>query len=146
MVDLPDTYIFSSDVARMDRETIHAWLSEDAYWALGRSRTTQDAAIDGSLNFGVFEASGAQVGYARAVTDGGTFAWVCDVYVAPAVRGLGLGKALAEEVCRELDARGLPRVLLATSTAHDLYSRFGFRPVDPPENWMIKVRDSPSMP
>ena len=71
----------------LDAGLIHQWLSQDAYWALGRSREKQDSAIAGSLNFGVYDcASGQQLGYARVVTDRATFAWLCDVYIAPAVR------------------------------------------------------------
>jgi GNAT superfamily N-acetyltransferase len=146
MTDLPDGFTFTSERSRMDRDAIHAWLSEEAYWALGRPRQTQDAAIDGSLNFGIFDAAGAQVAYARAVTDSATFAWLCDVFVDTSVRGLGIGKALAGGVVRELDALGIGRVLLATSTAQELYRRFGFTALEPPENWMIKVRDGQFMP
>ncbi len=39
----------------MDRELICAWLSKEAYWALGRPRVLQDAAIDASADFGVFD-------------------------------------------------------------------------------------------
>jgi hypothetical protein len=70
------------------------------YWALGRTREKQDTAIAGSLNFGVYDSvSGAQLGYARVVTDQATFAWLCDVYIAPAARGKGLGTALTAAVC-----------------------------------------------
>ena len=86
------TYRFSADISEIDRTTVHRWLSEESYWANGRSRATQDQAIDASRNFGVYETiSGQQVAYARVVTDGATFAWLCDVFVNPEVRGHGLG-------------------------------------------------------
>lgn len=130
-------YSFSSDRAEMQRELIHLWLSTQAYWALGRERAVQDAAIDASLNFGMFDAaSGRQVAYARLVTDSVTFAWLCDVFVDPAVRGHGVGVALIENVGAALDALDLRRVMLATSTAHGLYAKFGFEPVHAPEHWM----------
>ena len=72
---MPRDLDFSTDPARLDRERVHRWLSEHAYWALGRPRETQDAAIDGSMNFGVYDrGSGEQLAYARVVTDGVTFA------------------------------------------------------------------------
>ena len=61
MAAAPQGFEFSSDDDRMDRARIHTWLSTEAYWALGRSRSQQDAAIDGSRNFGVFRTSGEQV-------------------------------------------------------------------------------------
>ncbi|MEU6231510.1 GNAT family N-acetyltransferase [Kitasatospora sp. NPDC047058] len=135
--DPADDYEISTDAARLDAGLIHAWLSQDAYWALGRAREKQDEAIAGSLNFGVYErASGAQVGYARVVTDRATFAWLCDVYIAPAVRGRGLGTALATAVRDHLAPFGLRRILLATADAHGVYAKAGFEPLANPGKWM----------
>ncbi|MEV0189980.1 GNAT family N-acetyltransferase [Kitasatospora purpeofusca] len=136
--ELPDGYEISTDPARLDAALIHRWLSEDAYWALGRSREKQDLAIAGSLNFGVYErASGTQLGYARVVTDRATFAWLCDVYIAPAARGRGLGTALAAAVRDHLAPYGLRRLLLATADAHEVYAKVGFEPMAKPEKWMV---------
>jgi GNAT superfamily N-acetyltransferase len=135
--ELPDGYEISTDPARLDAELIHRWLSEDTYWARGRTRETHDLAIAGSLNFGVYDrASGAQVGYARAVTDQATFAWLCDVYVSPTVRGKGLGAALVTTVRDHLASCGVRRVLLATADAHGLYAKLGFTPLAKPDKWM----------
>ncbi|GAA2049807.1 GNAT family N-acetyltransferase [Streptomyces carpaticus] len=132
-----DGYEISTDPARVDAALVHRWLSTDAYWARGRSREKQDAAIAGSLNFGVYEAaSGAQVGYARVVTDRATFAWLCDVYVAPAARGRGLGTELARAVRDELAPCGLRRIMLCTEDAHGVYAKVGFAPLARPERWM----------
>lgn len=77
-------YEISADPARIDAARVHHWLSSDAYWALGRPREKQDAAIAGSLNFGAYHGeTGAMAAYARIVTDYATFAWLCDVYVDP---------------------------------------------------------------
>lgn len=46
-------YTFSADSTRIDRTRVHRWLSEQAYWAIGRARDVQEAAIDGSRNYGV---------------------------------------------------------------------------------------------
>ncbi|MGI5467772.1 GNAT family N-acetyltransferase [Streptomyces sp. CA-132043] len=133
----PDGYEISTDPARLDRDLVHHWLATDAYWALGRTRERQDRAIDGSLNFGVYEtASGRQAGYARVVTDHTTFAWLCDVYVDRAARGKGLGAALATAVRDHLAPGGLRRIMLATEDAHGMYERVGFRRITDPEKWM----------
>lgn len=134
---LPAGHEISTDPGRLDRALIHQWLSQDAYWALGRSREKQDLAIAGSLNFGVYDrASGSQSGYARVVTDQATFAWLCDVYIAPAVRGKGLGTALVAAVRDHLAPHGLRRILLATADAHAVYAEVGFAPLEKPEKWM----------
>jgi GNAT superfamily N-acetyltransferase len=137
---LPDGYEISTDPDRIDAERVHRWLSTDAYWALGRPREKQDRAIAGSLNFGVYDTvSGEQVAYARVVTDRTTFAWLCDVYVDPSVRGKGVGTALATAVREELRPDGLRRILLATHDAHEVYAKVGFAPLERPDQWMALV-------
>ena len=70
-----------------------------------------------------------------------TFAWLCDVYIDPAARGLGLGTWLAQTVVTELRDRGLPRIILATRDAHTVYEKAGFVVLAEPARWMeIDVR------
>lgn len=134
---VPAGYELSTDPARLDVPRIHTWLSTDAYWALGRSRETVERTVAGSLNFGAYRtASGAQAAYARVVTDGATFAWLCDVYVDRAARGRGLGTALVEAVRDHLAPYGLRRIMLATADAHGVYERIGFRRLGDPGKWM----------
>ncbi|MFI6765005.1 GNAT family N-acetyltransferase [Streptomyces sp. NPDC050355] len=136
-----DNYEFSSDPARLDPALVHHWLSTDTYWAAGRSREKQDRAIADSLNFGAYDtASGAQVGYARVVTDRVTFAWLCDVYVAREARGKGIGTALVAAVRDHLAPYDVRRILLATADAHDVYEKVGFRPLAEPGKWMAYGR------
>ncbi|MFD8977367.1 MULTISPECIES: GNAT family N-acetyltransferase [Streptomyces] len=130
-------YEISADPARIDAARVHHWLSTDAYWALGRPREKQDAAIAGSLNFGAYHGgTGEMAAYARIVTDYATFAWLCDVYVAPQARGTGLGTALVEAVRDHLAPHGLRRILLATADAHGVYEKVGFTPLQNPDKWM----------
>ncbi|MGX9901830.1 GNAT family N-acetyltransferase [Arthrobacter sp. SA17] len=125
----------------MDRSRVFEWLSGDSYWAAGRSRNQQEAAMDASRNFGIYRIdSGEQVAYARVITDGATFAYLCDAYAGRSVRGSGMGTALISGVCASLDGLGLTRILLATADAHGLYSRFGFEPLADPAIWMAKTR------
>jgi GNAT superfamily N-acetyltransferase len=133
-------YEISTDPARLDIPLIHHWLSTDAYWALDRPRPKMDAAISASLNFGAYSTTtGAQLAYARLVTDHATFAWLCDVYVSPAARGQGLGTALATAVRDHCHPLGLRRILLATHDAHGVYAKVGFEPLEKPERWMALV-------
>ncbi|HET8897147.1 MAG TPA: GNAT family N-acetyltransferase [Protaetiibacter sp.] len=132
-------YRLSADPADIDRARVHRWLSEDSYWAAGRSRERQDAAIDGSRCFAALETgTGEQVAFARVVTDGATFAWLCDVYVDPQHRGEGVGVALMEFVAGELEALDLRRWVLRTGDAHGLYERFGFTELEQLESWMAR--------
>ncbi|WP_329370218.1 GNAT family N-acetyltransferase [Streptomyces sp. NBC_01483] len=134
---LPEGYEISADTARVDIDRVHHWLSTDAYWAIGRSREKQLRAVTGSLNFGAYDStSGEQVAYARIITDNATFAWLCDVYVDPSVRGKGLGTALVAAVRDHLEPLGLRRLLLATHDAHGVYAKLGFEPLERPDQWM----------
>lgn len=118
-------YEISTDAARLDRDMIFRFLSEDSYWAAGIPRKVVDASIANSLCFGVYHAE-TQVGLARVVTDRATFALVADVFILQAHRGKGLSKWLMHEVMRHPDLTGLRRLLLLTSDAHSLYAQFGF--------------------
>lgn len=132
-----DDYEIDSDLARMDLDRVHRWLSTDAYWSLGRTRETVETAAQHSLNIGVFAGDGAQVAYARVVTDRATFAWLCDVYVDREHRGRGLGKRLTDAVVDTLRPMALKRTMLATLDAHEMYERVGFVAVPDPEMLMI---------
>ncbi len=127
----------SQQAENIDRDLVHHWLSDLSYWAKGRPKAQQDAAIDASRNYSVHEVgSGRQVGYARVVTDRVTFAWLCDVFVDPDARGAGVGKLLVDGVLADLDALGVRRTLLSTADAHGLYAQYGFEPLAEPRRWM----------
>ncbi|MFF3867291.1 GNAT family N-acetyltransferase [Micromonospora sp. NPDC001898] len=131
-----DGYLLSTDPARLDLDLVHRWLCTDAYWALGRDRETVGRAFAGSLPFGVYRpGDGRQVAVARVVTDGATFAWLCDVYVDRVARGHGLGTWLAGAARDHLAELGVRRIVLATADAHAVYAKVGFAPVDP-GRWM----------
>ncbi|MER7274238.1 GNAT family N-acetyltransferase [Dactylosporangium sp. NPDC000244] len=130
-----DGYLLTTDPARVDRAVVHRWLCEDSYWAAGRAFDVVSRSIDGSVPFTVLH-EGRQVAFARAVTDGATFAWICDVYVDPAYRGRGLGVWLVDSMVDEFTAAGVLRLLLATRDAHEVYRRSGFEPVAGPQRFM----------
>lgn len=115
----------STDPDRLDLDTIHRWLSEETYWARGRSRDLMQRSFDNSICFGAYLGD-RQVGFARVVTDRATFAWLADVFIAGEHRGRGYGKALVAAVLAYPELQGLRRWLLATKDAHGLYAQNGF--------------------
>jgi GNAT superfamily N-acetyltransferase len=121
-------YVLTSDPARVDLDRVHKWLSEESYWAAGRPRDLVARSVDGSVPYSVWR-DGEQVAFARAVTDGATFAWICDVFVDGAHRGRGLGTWLVDTIVANQSERGIQRFLLATKDAHEVYRRSGFAPV-----------------
>jgi GNAT superfamily N-acetyltransferase len=108
-------------------------------WARGIPRETVAASIAASLCFGLFD-GGAQIGFARVISDRATFAYLCDVYVLEGYRGRGLGKWLIEVVTSHPDLKRLRRFVLATRDAHSLYEKFGFTPLNKPEIFMEVFR------
>ncbi len=132
------SYLLSDDPARLDVEAIHQFLSRDSYWATGVSRGVVERSLKNSLCIGAYAADGSQAGLVRIVTDYATFAWLCDVFVLPAHRGAGLGKALIQVVIDHPALQGLRRLVLATRDAHGLYAQFGFTPLADPRTHMEK--------
>jgi predicted GNAT family acetyltransferase len=131
-----DGYLLSGDRDRIDLDLVHEWIATDTYWAPGRSRELMQAALAGSQPLGVYRpGDGRQVAFARVVTDGAVFAYLSDVYVARAVRGVGLGTWLVTCLRDELARRGLRRFVLTTHDAQRVYARVGFTPVEA-DRWM----------
>ncbi len=124
-------YEISTDLARLDVDAIHAFLTQ-SYWSPGIPRAAVERAIANSLCFGAFW-QGQQVGFARVVTDRTTFAYLCDVYVLDAHRGHGLAQQMMTRIVQHPDLQGLRRMMLATRDAHGLYAKFGFKPLAAPD-------------
>jgi GNAT superfamily N-acetyltransferase len=132
-----DGFEIDTDAERLDVELVHHWLSTDAFWALGRSLETVRRSIEGSVSFGVYDKDRTQVAFARVVTDLATFAWLCDVYVDRANRGMGIGTWLTTVVRDHLAPYRLKRVMLSTRDAHEVYARAGFVPFPDPDRLML---------
>jgi GNAT superfamily N-acetyltransferase len=127
-------FAISTDRGRLDREAIHAFLS-NSYWARGIPREVLDRSIENALCFGVYEGQ-KLVGFARVITDFSTFAYLADVFVLESHRGRGLSKWLMEVVMGHPELQGLRRWTLATRDAHGLYEQFGFRKLTSPDRLM----------
>lgn len=128
---LPDGYELDDEPGRVDIDSIHRYLSIDSYWAKGRTRERQVELNDAAARvLGLYRGE-RQLGYARAISDGVSLAYLADLFVLPEARGRGLGV----EIVREMVERGPLASLwwmLHTEDAHGLYARFGFQaPVRP---------------
>ncbi len=133
-----DGYVVSDDQSRLDLDVIHGFL-KDAYWCIGVPREVVARAARHSLSFGLYDPSGALVGFGRSVTDHATFAYLSDVFVLPVARGKGLGTWLVEAMMDHPDHDGLRHLLLATDDAHGLYAKFGFKALAKPEVFMHRL-------
>jgi GNAT superfamily N-acetyltransferase len=109
-----EEFLISTDRARLDLGMIHGFLT-NCYWARGVPREVVERSIEHALCFGIYDGSGAQVGFARVISDFATIAYVGDVFVLDTHRGRGLGKWLMECITRH---------------------QVGFAPVKSPERYM----------
>jgi N-acetylglutamate synthase-like GNAT family acetyltransferase len=125
----------STDRRRLDVGMIYRFLSEQSTWAVGISRDIVERSIDNSLCFGGF-VDGRQIAFARVITDYATFGNMVDVFVLPEYRGRGYSKRLVQSIVDHPSLQGLRRFMLATSNAHELYSRFGFAAPANPDTLM----------
>ena len=137
-----DGYTISDDPGRVDVDAVHRYLSFQSYWARGRSLDVVRRSIAGSLPLGLYAPDGAPAGFARAVTDRATFAFLADVFVLDEHRGHGLGVWLVQTALSHPELSDVTRWTLATDDAHALYERFGFGPHPAPEHWMEWLRDA----
>ena len=127
----------SDDKARLQIDRVHAWLAS-SYWSPGIARDLVERAIAGSHCLGA-DRDGAQVGYARAITDHATFAWIADVWVDEGARGQGLGRRMVRWFLDHSDFAGIRRVALVTADAHGVYEALGFHALLRPERYMERL-------
>src|SRR5262245_12808655 len=113
-----DGYVISTDPGRLDLELVHRFLTQ-SYWSPGIPFETVSRMIDHSLPFGLYDGA-RQIGFARAITDRATFAYLADVFVLEEFRGRKLGEWLVEVVVSHPELQGLRRWVLLTRDAHSL--------------------------
>ncbi|MGA7514776.1 MAG: GNAT family N-acetyltransferase [Candidatus Sulfotelmatobacter sp.] len=128
-------FLISTSRERLDLDVIHGFLT-NCYWAKGIPRDVVARSIEHALCFGIYDGEGAQIGFARVISDFSTIAYVGDVFVLETHRGRGLGKWLMQCIIEHPALQNLRRWILTTRDAHGLYSQFGFTPVKAPERFM----------
>jgi GNAT superfamily N-acetyltransferase len=140
-----DGLVISDEKERLDLDRVCSWL-KTAYWAASRDRQTVERSIANSHAYGVYAADGQQVALTRATTDYASFAWIGDVFVDEAWRGKGIGRWLIANVIEHLHSLGVPRFVLATRDAHEVYRAVGFEELRAPQMWMELDRRPPLPP
>ncbi len=135
-------YLFSTNKDKLQFDVIYSYLSKESYWARNIPMEIVKKSADGSMCFGIYF-NGAQIGYARMVTDKATFGYLADVFILEVYRGKGLSKQLMQFIMDQPDLKGLRRFMLATKDAQGLYKQFGFTQLVMPERIMeIKFFES----
>ncbi len=140
--ELSGGFELDDDRARIDVDAVHLFISTESYWGLGRARETIERAVAGStrvLGLYLLDVShggrgGRQVGFARAISDGVSLAYLADVYVLAPYRGRGLGLELVREIVE--GSFGEVRWMLHTADMQRLYRKLGFTDEPPPYQLM----------
>jgi GNAT superfamily N-acetyltransferase len=124
-------YDFDDDPVRVDRDVVWDFMTEYAYWGRWRPREIVERQIAGAWRVvGAYDRrTGRMVGFARAVSDGISLAYLADVFVMPAHRGRGVGVGLVRTMVEDGPGAHF-RWMLHTGAAHDLYRKFGFAEPD----------------
>jgi len=128
----------TTDKNRLNLLFIHTFIS-NSYWGKDRTIEAMQMCINHSLNFGVYTED-KQIGYARVVTDYAQFAYIMELFIDEAYRRRGYSKKFIQYL---LDYEALRRVRvwrLATTDAHDLYKKFGFKVLENPEKLMEMIK------
>ena len=139
--ELNDGYELDDDPDRVDVDVVFRFLSEEAYWVPGRDRATIEQLVRESTRvIGAYRGE-ELVGFARAISDGSSMAWLGDVFVLSEHRGKGLGVELVREAVED-PALGRLTWFLNTKDAHSLYAKFGFARAN--ERTMVRLRPDQS--
>ena len=134
---MSDEIALSDDRSRLDLDRIHGWLAS-SYWSPGIARGLVERACAGSHCLGAY-VDGEQVGFARAITDHATFAWIADVWIDESRRGAGLGRRMVHWFIEHPSFVGIRRIALVTADAHGVYAALGFTPLLRPDRYMERL-------
>lgn len=127
----------STDKSKLDISFIHNF-TKDIYWAAPRTIEEVEVCIANSFCFGIY-LDDKQKGFARVITDYVVFAYLMDVFIAEKYRGNGYSSLLIDAMMKEPKLQSVKIWRLATTDAHFLYEKFGFKALATPEKLMEKV-------
>lgn len=131
---LPEGYAFVTDPDGIDLGATHAYLTR-SYWAAGIPLETVKRALANSFCVAITH-QGAQIAFARLVSDRATFAYLADVYVLEEHRGKGLSHAILDFLQGHPEFQGLRRWALFTRDAQGLYAVHGWKEYPNPDRMM----------
>jgi GNAT superfamily N-acetyltransferase len=131
----------STDPVRLDLDLVCGVLAK-TYWAEGIARDAIEESIRNALAFGLYGGEGAQVGFARVVTDGVRMAYLSDLFILEELQGRGLGKWLMESIFAYEGLGEVLRWFLNTRDAQDFYYPLGFKDILPGQ---MMVRAAPGV-
>ena len=126
----------------MDLDVVHRFISEESYWARGRSRDAQTRANEASTCFASYTTRLA-TGPLRCDAARRRFLRLgCRRLRTVAHRGERCGVFLMRCVADAFP--DLARLVLGTRDAHGLYAKVGFSPIIRVDRWMERWQEEPN--
>ncbi|MGM8361594.1 GNAT family N-acetyltransferase [Flavobacterium sp. ARAG 55.4] len=126
-----------TDKNKLDIPFIHDFL-KDIYWSAPRTIEEIKVCVENSFCFGIYS-DNQQIGFARVITDYVVFAYLMDVFIDEKHRGNGYSSLLIDAMMNEPELQNIKIWRLATTDAHFLYEKFGFKLLAHPEKLMEKI-------
>jgi len=131
------TYTIKDGFDQMDFDHVTEMIAS-SYWAPGVSKQEMLKCSENSaLVVGAFSEDGAQVGFARVVSDKTRFCFIMDVMVDEPFRKQGIGQAMIDYILQHNNLSDVYFWTLMTKDAHGMYQKLGFKALEHPEQWMI---------
>lgn len=125
MLKQSDDTILTYDTGAMDIRAV-CQVIQASYWGKSLSEDQIVKSLDFSSCAGLF-CEGCQVGFARAVSDRVTSAYLKDFLVVDAFQRRGFGRRLMQGLFDHPDLNEVESWYLGTKDAHAFYEKFGFK-------------------
>lgn len=125
MTKQSDNTILTYDLGEMDTDAV-CQVIQTSYWGKALSEEQIIKSFNFSSCVGLLH-GGCQVGFARAVSDRATSAYLKDFFVVDAFQRRGFGRRLMQGLLNHPDLNEVPSWYLGTKDAHAFYETFGFK-------------------
>lgn len=134
---------FVDSVEKIDFVKATAMLA-GTYWVKGITQNEVEfSAQNSALVVGAYF-QGEMVAYLRVISDRARFAYILDVVVDEKYQKQGIGQAMVRYAMAHESMKPVYQWVLRTRTAHGVYAKVGFKPIENPENWMIIQKERPN--
>jgi GNAT superfamily N-acetyltransferase len=117
--------VLTYDLADMNVGAVHGFIQK-SYWGKDISRTKFMKSCQFSICVGLLSA-GHQIGFARAISDRVTSAYLKDFYVLDDFQRQGLGRRLLDGLMEHSDLNDVQSWYLGTKDAHAFYEACGYK-------------------
>lgn len=117
--------VLTYELDEMDTNAVCEFI-QSSYWGKKLSKAQITKSLHFSSCIGLLD-DGRQVGFARAVSDQATCAYLKDIFVLETFLKRGLGRRMLQGLMNHHDLADVPSWYLGTKDAHAFYEACGFK-------------------